>query len=94
MTEYYNDPSELYDEELIKKQEKNDELPDYDIFDLGEAEEILEERKAQRAEEEKASEPEIIEVVPTEQPEGAENVTSVLPPYRRETTEKIGRAHV
>ena len=26
MTEYYNDPSELYDEELIKKQEKNDEL--------------------------------------------------------------------
>ena len=88
MTEYYNDPSELYDEELIKKQEKNDELPDYDIFDLGEAEEILEERKAQRAEEEKASEPEIIEVVPTEQPEGAENVTSVLPPYRRETTER------
>lgn len=87
MTEYYNDPSELYDEELIKKQEKNDELPDYDIFDLGEADTILEERKAQHADEEKATEPEIIEVS-SEQIEGAENVTKVLPPYRRETTER------
>lgn len=88
MTEYYNDPSDLYDEELIKKQEKNEELAEYDIFDLGEADELFEERKAQNADEEKASEHEIVEAVPTEQIEGAENVTSVLPPYRRETTER------
>ena len=56
MTEYYNDPSDLYDEELIKKQEKNEELAEYDIFDLGEADELFEERKAQNADEEKASE--------------------------------------
>ena len=88
MTEYYNDPSDLYDEELIKKQEKNEELAEYDIFDLGEADELFEERKAQNADEEKVSEHEIVEAVPTEQIEGAENVTSVLPPYRRETTER------
>lgn len=89
MTEYYNDPSELYDEELYKKQEKNDELADYDIFDLGEVEELFEERKAQNTVEEKASEEEILEVVPVEDERSeVNNVTSVLPPYRRETTER------
>ncbi len=89
MTEYYNDPSELYDEELIKKQEKNDELADYDIFDLGEIDELFEERKVQNTEEEKPSEEEIVEVVPVEDEHSEiNNVTSVLPPYRRETTER------
>ncbi|MBR3948244.1 MAG: hypothetical protein IKJ70_02445 [Clostridia bacterium] len=89
MTEYYNDPSELYDEELIKKQEKNDELADYDIFDLGEIDELFEERKAQTTEEEKPSVEEIVEVVPVEDEHTeVNNVTNVLPPYRRETTER------
>ena len=89
MTEYYNDPSELYDEELIKKQEKNNELPDYDIFDLGEIDELFDERKAQSAESDNIYGEEIAEVVSAED-EAAEinNVTSVLPPYRRETTER------
>ena len=87
MTEYYNDPSELYDEELIKKQEKNDQLADYDIFDLGEVEELFEERKIQNAEEEKQEE--VVEVVPVEDEHTeVNNVTNVLPPYRRETTER------
>ena len=89
MTEYYNDPSELYDEELYKKQEKNEQLADYDIFDLGEVEELFEERKAQTTEEEKPSAEEIVEVVPVEDEHTeVNNVTNVLPPYRRETTER------
>ena len=89
MTEYYNDPSELYDEELIKKQEKNEQLADYDIFDLGEVEELFEERKAQNTEEEKHSDEEIVEAAPVEDERSeVNNVTNVLPPYRRETTER------
>lgn len=67
MAEYNNDPSNLYDEELLLKQEKNDELKEYDIFELGEVEDLFEERRASAPEEasdEKATESEeAVEVV-------------------------------
>lgn len=92
MAEYNNDPSNLYDEELLLKQEKNDELKEYDIFELGEVEDLFEERRASAPEEasdEKATESEeAVEVVYEDERFEQNNVTSVLPPYRRETTER------
>lgn len=91
MAEYNNDPSNLYDEELLLKQEKNDELKEYDIFDLGEVENLFEERKTSAEEDLKKAETqaeEIVEVVYEDERFEQNNVTSVLPPYRRETTQR------
>lgn len=105
MAEYNNDPSNLYDEEILKKQEKNEnDHPHednfdlgYDIFELGDVEGLFGERKptaSENSEEveqtsEKSAEEEIVQVEVVED-ETAEinNATSVLPPYRRETTQR------
>ncbi len=79
MSEYKNDSSNLSNEEILVPQEEADNgFSEYDIMDV-----VIEDKK-----------PEIITVTEeTENTEklplkGAENVVSVLPPYKRETVER------
>lgn len=95
MAEYNNDPSNLNEEEVLEiHEEVSETLPEYDIFDLGDVEGLFEDRKTaeEKAEavkaEEKASADELVEVVYEDERFEQNNVTTVLPPYRRETTER------
>ena len=94
MAEYNNDPSGINEEEVLEIHEEVAEtLPEYDIFDLGEVEVLFEDRKTaeEKAEShntEKESAEEIATVVYEDERYEQNNVTSVLPPYRRETTQR------
>ena len=94
MTEYNNDPLNLNEEEVLEIHEEPASLPEYDIFDLGDVDELFEDRKAaeEKAEavnaENKSETEEIATVVYEDERYEQNNVTSVLPPYRRETTER------
>lgn len=94
MAEYNNDPSGINEEEVLEIHEEVVEtLPEYDIFDLGEVEALFEDRKTaeEKAESDSAvkeSAEEIAAVVYEDERYEQNNVTSVLPPYRRETTQR------
>ena len=95
MAEYNNDPSTLNEEEVLEiHEEVNESLPEYDIFDLGDVESLFEDRKMgeEKAEAVKAAEvkeaEETVAVVYEDERFEQNNVTSVLPPYRRETTQR------
>ncbi len=94
MTEYNNDPLNLNEEEVLEIHEEPAALPEYDIFDLGDVEQLFEDRKAAEEKneavkpEEKTEAAETVEVVYEDERYEQNNVTSVLPPYRRETTER------
>lgn len=92
MSEYKNDPSDLYDEEFLRKKEKNEkdshsDSGEYDIFDLENIDTLFKEKKqevlaaAEKAAEEPAEEEKAEDIV-------INNVVDVLPPYRRETVER------
>ena len=94
MAEYNNDPSGINEEEVLEIHEEVVEtLPEYDIFDLGEVEALFEDRKTaeEKAESDSAvkeSAEEIATVIYEDERYEQNNVTSVLPPYRRETTQR------
>lgn len=93
MSEYNNDPSGLYDEEFLKKQEKNNSKTasgEYDIFDLEDIDMLFKERNEAvlAAGEEKEDPSQNRESTAAQEREGAGNVVDVLPPYRRETVER------
>ena len=95
MAEYNNDPSGINEEEVLEIHEEVAEtLPEYDIFDLGDVEALFEDRKSSEIKNEAENtaeasvKEEAVEIVYEDISSDVNNVTSVLPPYRRETTQR------
>ena len=95
MAEYNNDPSGINEEEVLEIHEEVAEaLPEYDIFDLGDVEALFEDRKSSEMKNEAENtaeasvKEESVEFVYEDISSDVNNVTSVLPPYRRETTQR------
>ncbi|MBQ5906206.1 MAG: hypothetical protein IIW88_10095, partial [Clostridia bacterium] len=95
MAEYNNDPSGINEEEVLEIHEEVAEaLPEYDIFDLGDVEALFEDRKSSEIKNEAENtaeasvKEEAVEFVYEDISSDVNNVTSVLPPYRRETTQR------